>query len=308
MLSDLLFRMRALFRRRAMEAELDEELRAHLEHQVEKHIRLGLSPEEAERRARFDFGGLDQVKEECRKSWGVQLVDELSAEVRLGLRQVRRNPVFSTVSALALVLGILANTMMFNGLTAVDQRLLPHQNPASPALAAQNSVPPPLKKSDFRPHPVARKVPSPKPAQTRASHRSREIPPARPASPAGEQATIVTAGFFFTPGAVQIRGTTWISHYEVKDENRFVLISESWQQDGNVAIRRVLLITVQFGNAYETVMEVIPENPEGPQEGGWRPLILNARAAMSNSAQRGALAVMEQSGQCTSVSESLSNL
>jgi hypothetical protein len=308
MFQDILFRMRALVRRRAMEAELDEELRAHLEHQVEKHIRLGLSPEEAERRARFDFGDLDQVKEECRKSWGVQLVDELAAEVRLGLRQARRNPVFSTVSALALVLGILANSMMFDGLPAVEQRLSPHQNPASPVLAARNSVPPPLKKSEFHPHPASRKVLSQKPSRTAATRKRREIRPAKPASPAREQATIVTAGFIFTPGAVQIRGAAWISHYEETERNGFVLISESWQQEGNVAVRRALQITVQFGNSYETVMEVIPGNPENLQEGGWRPVVLNARAAMSNSAQRGALAVTEQSGQCTSVSESLSNL
>jgi hypothetical protein len=309
MIHDFLYRMRALFQRRAMEAELDEELRAHLEHQVEKHIRLGLSREEAERRARFDFGDLDQVKEECRRSWGVQLVDELAAEVRLGLRQARRNPVFSTVSALALVLGILANTMMFNGLTAVEQRVSPHQAPADPVLAVQNSVPPPIKKSDVRPDLVPRKVLRQKPSRDRRIHTSRESHPARIAPPVREKARMVTAGLFFTPGAVQIRGATWISHYEEKEHNGFVLISESWQQNGNFAIQRALEITVQYGDYYETVvMEVIPGNPENLQEGDWRPLILNARVAMSSATQRGALAVMEQSGQCTSVSESLSNL
>ena len=53
-----------------MEAQLDEELRAHLEHQVEKYVESGMSREEATRRAKIEFGGLDQVKEECRDSWG----------------------------------------------------------------------------------------------------------------------------------------------------------------------------------------------------------------------------------------------
>ena len=66
MVTDLLYRTRALFRRDDMEAELDEELRAHLEHQVEKYVQSGMSPDEAKRRARIEFGGLDQVKEECR--------------------------------------------------------------------------------------------------------------------------------------------------------------------------------------------------------------------------------------------------
>ncbi|HXH49697.1 MAG TPA: permease prefix domain 1-containing protein [Terriglobia bacterium] len=309
MIHDFLFSMRALFRRSAMEAELDGELRAHLEHQVEKHMRRGLSREEAETRARFDLGDLDQIKEECRRSWGVQLIDELASDVRLGLRQVRRNPVFSTVSALALILGILANTMMFDGLTAFEQRLSPQQQPASPVLAAQNSVPKPVKSGEVHRNKVARKVPSPKPARARTIQKNHDKQRTRSAPPAREKAPIVTAGFFFTPGAVQVRRATWISNYEETGSNGFVLISETWQQSGNVAIRRALEVTVQVGNSCETVvMEVIPGNPRNLQEGGWRPFVLNARAAMSNATQGGALAVMEQSGQCTSVSESLSNL
>ncbi len=66
MLSDPLYRLRALFRRNSMEAELDEELRADFEHQIERRIRSGLPREEAARRARLEFGGHEQVKEECR--------------------------------------------------------------------------------------------------------------------------------------------------------------------------------------------------------------------------------------------------
>ena len=62
MLSDIRFRMRALFRRNALERELDEELRFHYEHQVEAYRKVGHPPEEARRRARLEFG-LDQVKE-----------------------------------------------------------------------------------------------------------------------------------------------------------------------------------------------------------------------------------------------------
>ena len=71
MLSDLFFRLRSLFRHSAVEGELDEELRFHVEHQVEKYIRAGLTREEALRRTRIEFGGLDQVKEDCRDARGV---------------------------------------------------------------------------------------------------------------------------------------------------------------------------------------------------------------------------------------------
>ena len=63
MLSDLLYRIRALLRRRTVDRELADELHFHLEHQTEKHVAAGMSPAEAARRARLDFGGLTQVTE-----------------------------------------------------------------------------------------------------------------------------------------------------------------------------------------------------------------------------------------------------
>lgn len=66
MLSDILYRLRALFRRNVVDVEMDDELRFHLEHEVEKHIRSGLTREQATHRARLEFGGFEQVREECR--------------------------------------------------------------------------------------------------------------------------------------------------------------------------------------------------------------------------------------------------
>src|SRR5487761_94314 len=102
MLTDLLYRLRALFRRRSVEAELDEELRAHLEQQVQKYFRSGLPREEATRRARLEFGGLEQVKEECRDARGVNFLETLFRDVRYAGRVFRRNPGFTIVAVLTL--------------------------------------------------------------------------------------------------------------------------------------------------------------------------------------------------------------
>jgi putative ABC transport system permease protein len=129
MLNDLLLRMRSLFRRKIVEAEMDEELRFHFENQVAKLIRSGLTPTEAKRRARLEFGGMDQVKEEYRDSRGVSFIETLLQDIRYGLRVLGRTPVITSVAVLSLALGIGANTAIFSLIDTVMLRFLPVQDP-----------------------------------------------------------------------------------------------------------------------------------------------------------------------------------
>ena len=129
MLSDVLYRLRAMFRRESMEAELEEELRAHLEHQVEKYVQSGLPVEEARRRAKLEFGGVDQVKEECRDARGVRFIETMIQDLRYSLRTLARNPAFATVTVLTLALGIGVNTAIFSLINAVMLKSLPVRQP-----------------------------------------------------------------------------------------------------------------------------------------------------------------------------------
>ena len=125
----LLRRARALTDRARLDRELDEELRSHLEMEVEYNVRRGLAPDEARARALREFGGVARVREEARDARGVGPLEELARDARIAARSLRRSPAYAAVAVLTLALGIGVTTAVFSVVDGVLLRPLPFPAP-----------------------------------------------------------------------------------------------------------------------------------------------------------------------------------
>src|SRR3981189_2086640 len=124
-LRSIVQRLTALFRRRRLEGDLDDELRSHLEMSAELNLRKGMSPADARREALRSFGGVEQTKEIYREQRGLPMIETTWQDLRFALRMLRRSPGFSLLAILCLTLGIGANAAAFSWIEGILFRPYP---------------------------------------------------------------------------------------------------------------------------------------------------------------------------------------
>ena len=255
----LLLRFRSLSSHPRVEQELDDELRFHLQQQIDENLTAGMSTEEAHYAARRTIGGLAQIREQCRDMRGLNMVDNAVQDFRYAIRQLRRNPGFACTSIFVLALGICAAVAIFGFVDAALIKPLPYRD-QSRLVAAFESSPGDgrsvLSYLDFADWKSLNKVFSSIDAYalnggfTLSTGTGAEQVPG----------TRVSAGFFRTLGVTPVLGRDFHSGEDSPAATHTVLLSYAAWQSRFGARLDVLGQTVKLNGAPSIIIGVLPRD------------------------------------------------
>ena len=252
-------KLRWLAQRRDKEAELREELRFHLDEEAGQRQEDGLAADEARFAARRELGNLTLVEEDTRATWGWTWLEEITQDLRYGLRLLRKSPGFTAVAVLTLALGIGANTAIFSVVNAVLLKSLPFKDPEqlvmvwNRAAAAAGGDRTPLAVADL--------------LDWRAQNRSfADIAAFQWGSfnyaggdlPEQLQAANVTANFFSVLGVQTQLGRTFLPEEDRPGAQHVVLLSDGFWRRRFAGDTQVLGRTLTLGGEAYTLIGILP--------------------------------------------------
>ncbi|HEX8456335.1 MAG TPA: ABC transporter permease [Pyrinomonadaceae bacterium] len=274
-------RLRALFRRKQMERELDEELRFHLERETEENQRRGMTWEEARSRARVSFGRIERIKEQCREVRGVGFAETFLQDLRYGVRMLAKHRAFTFVAVLTLALGIGANTAIFSVVNAVLLRPLPYRDPDKIVYlwerlpqGGEGSVSVPNLRDWQTQNDVFEQI---------AAYEQGNFSLMGSELPERSAGASVTANFFDVLGVQPQRGRTFAPGEDAAGKHRVIVLSDQLWQRNFGADPAVVNRDVLIGGENYTVVGIMPPGFQFPSRTTelWVPLVFSDSQATS---------------------------
>ncbi len=255
--SILRLRLRSLFSRKRAEAELDEELRYHLEREIYEAIAAGMTPEDARYAALQSIKDIEQRKEECRDMRGLTLLDNAAQDLRYAIRQLRKSPGFACTAIFVLSLGICAVITIFGFVDAALIRPLPYRDQSRLVAVFESSTAWPrgiVSYLDFvdwkRLNHVFSSI------DACAMNGSFTLTTSTGAQQV--QGTRVSAGFFHTLGTVPVLGRDFHSSEDSPASPHPVILSYTAWQKRFGGRRDVLGRSIALNGAATTIIGVLP--------------------------------------------------
>jgi predicted permease len=262
---------------RRLDAELDDEVRAHIELAIAENLCRGVPDSEARTAALRDFGGVTQIKESYREQRGFPLLEMLIADVRYALRQLHRSPGFTAVALIMLALGIGANTAVFSVIEAVLLRPLPYRNSDRLVLLADAQDPRDggIFYKDFEAWRHQSRSLDPISAYYRDSGWSR-VTLTGSEEPISIQAAFVSADLFPLLGIAPQLGRTFTEREQARHDRVAVLSYGLWQRRFGGS-PDVIGQTIQLDGVASRVIGVMPEAFQFPAADSalWAPITTN---------------------------------
>lgn len=249
-----------LFSRNRLEREMNAEMQAHLDGLAERHRAEGIAPEEARYAAVRDFGGVEQIKEQCRDERGGTWLRDLGKDLRYGFRQMRRAPGFSVVAVLTLAIGIGATTAMFSIVNGVVLQPLPFREPDR--LVALRETSPHATMFAAQQYPTRLTYQAWKEQATLVEHLVASSYWQCILTGAGEPTRHygwrVSKGFFDALGVQAIRGRTFRPEESTPGRDQVVVISYRVWMNYFEGSERVIGRSVQINDRPYTIVGVLP--------------------------------------------------
>jgi putative ABC transport system permease protein len=265
-----------------MEGEMDAELRFHMETYAEDLVREGVTREEALRRARLEFGGIERVKEEGREARGVTLIESLVQDLRYGANNMLRTPGFTAITVLTLALGIGTTTAIFSAVNPILFESLPYPDANRIMMISDFGRDGSLLDVTFHTHRELLE-------RSRSFEAMAVMKPWRPTITSADQperldGQRVSAGYIHALGVSPVLGRDFDASDDRLNGPRVAILSDAFWQRRFGGDRTIVGRQVTLDDNLYTVIGVMPsafENVLAPSAELWSPLQYDTRNIIS---------------------------